>query len=261
MDISADAVRSRTPRPPDQRQRQSRAQAPAAPDSGSSSLLGMPLIWFWYRELTGSPLRPGIPAIIRDSPELAILGLMLVMITAMMMIPLLASGKSPHTMLRPSDSDHPPRRCRRCRCDPPRGHRHVEPLPQPRDVRRGDGRLAAPRCAVRRGPGYRQDLSGQGDRRRGRGSVPVRVGQRVPVPLLRDDQPQDPPVLQGAPPGGSCRGRRDRVHRGVRRHRHGSLRHGPAVACARVRRASSTNCSCRCRASICRPAGTSSRAR
>ncbi|MEP7112694.1 MAG: AAA family ATPase [Ilumatobacteraceae bacterium] len=68
-------------------------------------MLGLPVAYFWYRELTGSPVRPGIPGIIRNSPELAILGLMLIMITGMMMIPLMTSGKSPHTTLRPSDSD------------------------------------------------------------------------------------------------------------------------------------------------------------
>ena len=68
-------------------------------------VLGVPLAWFWYRQLTGDPVRMGVPALIRDSPELAMLGLMLVMITAMMMIPLMSSGKSPHTTLRPSDSD------------------------------------------------------------------------------------------------------------------------------------------------------------
>jgi cell division protease FtsH len=67
--------------------------------------LGLPVIYFWYREFTGSPVRGGIPPLIRNSPELAMLGLMLVMITGMMMIPLMTSGKSPHTLLRPSDSD------------------------------------------------------------------------------------------------------------------------------------------------------------
>jgi ATP-dependent Zn protease len=67
--------------------------------------LGLPVAWFWYREFTGSPVRGGIPPLIRDSPELAMLGLMLFMITGMMMIPLMSSGKSPHTLLRPTDSD------------------------------------------------------------------------------------------------------------------------------------------------------------
>ena len=68
-------------------------------------VLGAPLLWFWYRELSGSPVRPGIPSIIRDSPELALLAVMLLLISGMMLIPLMASGKSPHTTLRPSDSD------------------------------------------------------------------------------------------------------------------------------------------------------------
>jgi ATP-dependent Zn protease len=67
-------------------------------------LVGIPLAFFWYREFTGSPLRPGVPAIIRDSPELAILCLMLLLITAMMLVPLMSSSRSPHTTLRPSDS-------------------------------------------------------------------------------------------------------------------------------------------------------------
>lgn len=66
-------------------------------------MLGVPVAWFWYRQLSGDPVHIGLPPIIRNSPELAMLGLMLVLITGMMMIPMLASGKSPHTMLRPSD--------------------------------------------------------------------------------------------------------------------------------------------------------------
>ncbi len=67
-------------------------------------ILGVPVAWFWFRELSGNPVHLGIPSVITNSPELAILGLMLIMITGMMMIPMMASGKSPHTMLRPSDS-------------------------------------------------------------------------------------------------------------------------------------------------------------
>jgi cell division protease FtsH len=67
-------------------------------------ILGVPIAFFWFREFTGSPLRPGVPSIIADSPELAILCVMLLLITGMMLVPLMASGKSPHTTLRPSDS-------------------------------------------------------------------------------------------------------------------------------------------------------------
>jgi cell division protease FtsH len=67
--------------------------------------LAVPMAWYWYRQLTGNPVSPGIPPIIRESPELALLAIMLILITGMMMIPLFASARSPHTVLRPSDSD------------------------------------------------------------------------------------------------------------------------------------------------------------
>ena len=66
-------------------------------------VFSVPLIWFWYREIIGDPVRPGIPPVIRNNPQLVFLGLMLLMISSMMLVPLLTSGKSPHTMLRPSD--------------------------------------------------------------------------------------------------------------------------------------------------------------
>lgn len=68
-------------------------------------VLGVPLAWFWYRELTGSPLRPGIPDFLVTNPQMGFLFIMLILITGMMIIPMIASGKSPHTMLRPSDSE------------------------------------------------------------------------------------------------------------------------------------------------------------
>ncbi|MEO6125302.1 MAG: AAA family ATPase [Ilumatobacteraceae bacterium] len=67
-------------------------------------LLGVPLVWFWYRELSGDPVRPGLPSIIRDSPELTILVILLVLLGGMGIIPMLVAGKSPHTLIRPSDS-------------------------------------------------------------------------------------------------------------------------------------------------------------
>jgi ATP-dependent Zn protease len=66
--------------------------------------LGIPLAWFWFRQLSGNPIRLGMPPVIQENPQLVFLGLMLVLIAGMMLIPMLASGRSPHTMLRPSDS-------------------------------------------------------------------------------------------------------------------------------------------------------------
>ncbi len=121
--------------------------------------------------------------------------------------------------------EHPTRRRRRRRPDQPRSDRQHEPVPRIGDVPARDGRQRPARRAVRRASRNGQDLPRQGDGRRGRRAVPVRVGQRVPVDVLRPDEQEDPFVLQGAAQGGSRRGRRDRVHRGVRRHRWRPQRH------------------------------------
>ena len=68
-------------------------------------ILGVPLAWIWYREIIGNPVSPGLPSIIRNSPELSLLVVLLVLMAAMTLIPYLGAGKSPHTLLRPSDSN------------------------------------------------------------------------------------------------------------------------------------------------------------
>lgn len=67
-------------------------------------VLAVPLIWFWYRQLTGDPISLGFPAIMSENPELTLLVLLLGFMGAMMVVPMLVAGKSPHTLLRPSDS-------------------------------------------------------------------------------------------------------------------------------------------------------------
>ena len=67
-------------------------------------ILSIPLAWIWYRELIGNPVSPGLPAIIRNSPELSLLVVLLVLMASMTLIPYLGAGKSPHTTLRPTDS-------------------------------------------------------------------------------------------------------------------------------------------------------------
>ncbi len=68
-------------------------------------ILGVPLAWIWYREIIGNPVSPGLPSIVRSSPELSLLVVLLLLMGAMTLIPYLGAGKSPHTMLRPSDSN------------------------------------------------------------------------------------------------------------------------------------------------------------
>jgi cell division protease FtsH len=66
--------------------------------------LAIPLVWFWYRELSGHPVSPGLPPLVRDSPELTLLVVLLVMMGLLALVPYLGAGRSPHTVLRPSDS-------------------------------------------------------------------------------------------------------------------------------------------------------------
>jgi len=67
-------------------------------------IVGIPVTWFWYRELMGDPVRPGLPAIVRESPELTLLVVLLGLMGMLALLPYLGAGKSPHTLLRPTDS-------------------------------------------------------------------------------------------------------------------------------------------------------------
>lgn len=67
-------------------------------------VLGTPLVWFWWRELSGNPVHPGLPAIIRNSPELTLLVILMAVMMSLMLVPYIGAGRSPHTLLRPEDS-------------------------------------------------------------------------------------------------------------------------------------------------------------
>jgi len=67
-------------------------------------LLGAPLAYFWFRQLTGNPVRAGVPGWLTNDPTTtAMLGLMLIL-ACLILIPFLGAGHSPHVLLRPSDS-------------------------------------------------------------------------------------------------------------------------------------------------------------
>ncbi len=68
------------------------------------ALLGIPLIWFWVRQFSGNPVSPGLPAIIRESPELSLLAVMMMLMLGMMVVPMMVAGRSSHTVLRAKDS-------------------------------------------------------------------------------------------------------------------------------------------------------------
>ena len=66
--------------------------------------IAVPLAWFWWRDLSGNPVRFGLPEALTQDPVLAVsLGMML-LLTCLILVPLLGAGRSPHVMLRPSDS-------------------------------------------------------------------------------------------------------------------------------------------------------------
>jgi ATP-dependent Zn protease len=62
------------------------------------------LIWFVYRVATDNPIRLGVPGWLSGNPEIVIaLGLIIILGTVIF-VPFLTAGKSPHTVLRATDS-------------------------------------------------------------------------------------------------------------------------------------------------------------
>jgi ATP-dependent Zn protease len=65
-----------------------------------AALLG----WFWWRDLSGNPVRFGLPEVFTQDPMLAVSVGMMLLLACLILIPFLGAGRSPHVMLRPSDS-------------------------------------------------------------------------------------------------------------------------------------------------------------
>ncbi len=192
---------------------------------GLASLLAIPLAYLVWRIASGSPL----DVLNLDLPTVDPITLTAVVFFAVLIFVMLGTtvvaGRSPHVMYRPEQID--------VTLDDVKG---IEPVKE--DVVRSLNLFLAHRSfatemggAPRRGllfegaAGHRQDAHGQGDGRRGRSAVPVRLGDVVPVDVLRRYVAQDPLLLQG--PAQSCPqgGRRDRVYRGDRRDRGGPRGH------------------------------------
>ena len=66
--------------------------------------LAVPLAFVWWRELSGNPVRPGLPRWVVENPIMFVPVFMLVVLTCLIFVPLLAAGRSPHVTLRPTDS-------------------------------------------------------------------------------------------------------------------------------------------------------------
>ena len=185
-------------------------------------VVGIPTVFLWARIVDGRPFN--IFALPDVDP--------LLLMPALFFLALILAAGRHHRRRRPLAARRLPTRADRR--PPRRRHRDrrgqggrrplAEPLPRAQGLPRGHGRHAAARPAVRGRPRDRQDLPRQGHGRRGGRPLLLRVGHVVPVDVLRRHGPQDPFLLQGSPQGRPRRGRRDRLHRGDRRHRHGARR-------------------------------------
>lgn len=67
-------------------------------------LLVIPCAYLWSKVLRGEPIHWGLPGWLPSDPNLLISIGLLFMLMCMVLIPFLGAGKSPHVLLRPSDS-------------------------------------------------------------------------------------------------------------------------------------------------------------
>ena len=139
-----------------------------------------------------------IPQAVQDQIPALIL---ITVLATVLLAPMLLMGRSPHTVYRPSEIPVTLDDVVGLGMVARRGRQDAQPVPRLQDLPRADGRQPAQGDPVRRSAGNRQDLHGQGDGAGGRRPVPLRRRQLVPVDVLRPDQPQDPPLLQGAAQG------------------------------------------------------------
>jgi len=89
QDIDANANRERT--------RQRRLGRTLVP-------LSLVFAYFAYRVATDNPIRPGIPGWIESNPHLVIVLAVVFLLGGLIFLPLLTAGRSPHTLLRATDS-------------------------------------------------------------------------------------------------------------------------------------------------------------
>jgi ATP-dependent Zn protease len=68
------------------------------------ALLTPILAWFVYRVATGNPIRLGIPGWLAGNPEIVIALGLIVILGTVIFVPFLSAGRSPHTVLRATDS-------------------------------------------------------------------------------------------------------------------------------------------------------------
>ncbi len=68
-------------------------------------LLSVVLAYLLWRLINDNPIRPGIPGWVQGNPEIVIALGLIVILGTVIFIPFLTAGRSPHTLLRASDSN------------------------------------------------------------------------------------------------------------------------------------------------------------
>ena len=167
--------------------------------------------WVVIRRVSGHGIFPTVHLPHGLGTALPIL-LIVGMLGAVMLAPLLAAGRSPHTLIRPGETQVGLEDL--VGIDPIKAEvvRSINLFLAHQTFRDAMGGSAAARRALRGPPGNRQDLRGQGDGQGGQRPLPVRFRLRLPVDVLRTDQPQDPLVLQAAAQARPQGRRRHRLH-------------------------------------------------
>jgi ATP-dependent Zn protease len=64
----------------------------------------VPLAYVWFRQLSGNPMEPRIPNPFSADPYILVAAAMMSLLCVMLLVPLIGAGRSPHVLLRPSDS-------------------------------------------------------------------------------------------------------------------------------------------------------------
>ena len=62
-------------------------------------------LFFAYRVAIDNPIRPGVPGWLKSNPQIIIVLVLVSVLGAVILVPLMSQGRSPHTVLRAEDSD------------------------------------------------------------------------------------------------------------------------------------------------------------
>ena len=221
-------------------------------------LIGVPLAFFWYRELFGTPLRPGVPDVLANNPEIwmsvglmaLLAGIVLARCSPPVVRPTPCSGRRTPPSASPTSSA--PRQTRR---------EAIDTL---------NLFLAHRTFAEEMGGTPRRGVLFEGAPGTGKTYLAKAMAGEAGVPFLFVSASAFQSMYFGQTnrkirtyfkalrKAARKRRRGDRVHRGVRRHRRRHGGHGRRAHRARASTAWSTSCSCRCRASTCPRLATSS---